>query len=92
MSIAGDSSPKNTPSEVYINGINLSGLWFKKPRKAKWDANLKSYWESSGNFDAQGLGMLVHPYHITFAGTKDEAIIWTEGVLATMKMLSEWTK
>lgn len=77
--------------EVWINGINLSGLWFKKPVKAYWEDALGCWYDASGNFNADNLGIEYKNSCVTFASySKKEAELWTQGVLATLKLIREW--
>jgi len=77
---------------LWANGINLSGLWFDKPRRMVREEDMKSWWDRSGNFEVilpgqhrKGWGL------ITFASeNKAEAEAWTLGVQVVMLKLKEW--
>jgi hypothetical protein len=81
----------------YGNSINLSGLYSKKPVRcdsvATYDNN--KYWDKDGDFcvDINKLGIEYKECIVTFSSENEKEVqIWTDGVLATMKMLKSWCK
>lgn len=80
--------------QVYVAGLNLSGLWSTKPLKAHRD--MGSWWVASGPLkdDAfvEKLGLHDRDGLITFASTsKRDVQLWIDGVLSSFKFLREWT-
>jgi len=81
----------------YGNSINLSGLYSKVPIKCDHvaDYDKTTYWDESGNFEVNSnkLGTTKTDDCITFSSeNENDVILWTEGVLATMKLLKRWCK
>lgn len=79
----------STPEKVWINGVNLSGIWFKAPRRATWSPQSKSWWDAEGNFSVQRLGEDgINPRAVTYASeSKIEAEAWTLGAWAVANRL-----
>lgn len=80
--------------QVYVAGLNLSGLWSTEPLKAHRE--MGAWWVSSGplknNAFAEKLGLHDPGGIITFASTsKPEVQSWIDGVLSSFKFLREWT-
>ena len=84
-----DPPMKNPPKEIWGNGVNLNGLWWKTPRKFYWDKEFNSWWDEvglSGDFNILILGLNSPSKYnefgiITFASkSKKEVEIWTLGV------------
>lgn len=75
------------PKYIWINGVNLNGLWFSEPKRARYDKSLDD-WYYRGNFNAQP-GITEKDYCITFGSeNKDDAQAFTAGALAMSKLLS----
>jgi hypothetical protein len=81
----------------YGNSLNLSGLYSKKTvgcdRVTTYDNNL--YWDKDGNFcvDTRKLGVEYKDCVVNFTSENEQEVkVWTEGVLATMKMLKNWCR
>lgn len=92
------STNKAVESEqVYVAGLNLSGLWSTKPLKARrYIDDEGSWWVSHGPLKddafAEKLGLHDRDGFITFASTsKREVQTWIDGVLSSFKILREWT-
>ena len=86
---------KDRPKVIWGNGVNLSGLWWDRPRRfvLKKDCGVGAvYWDSSGDFDLWG--PFEHRDHIgiiTFGSvSKAEAEAWTKGARAVMDQLKRW--
>jgi hypothetical protein len=80
--------------QVYVAGLNLSGLWSTKPLKTHRE--MGSWWVSSGplkdNAFAEKLGLDDRNGIITFASTsKRDVQSWIDGVLSSFKFLRNWT-
>ena len=78
------------PEKLWGNGINLSGLWWDKPKRLRWRGG--SWWDHSGDFDVEQAGQSRKEWGIiTFASqSKAEAEAWTLGVKAVQARLREW--
>jgi len=77
---------------IYANAVNLSGLWSPWPIRLKWNGELESYWDDSGDFDVDELGEKDQGGIITFASTSVEEVKqWTNGAKAVMKLIKEWS-
>lgn len=77
---------------VYAAGLNLSGLWSKKPIKVYYDADLRCWYDASENLSVERMG-----YHQpfswlkTYASTsKADVQTWIDGVSAAFCMLKNW--
>jgi hypothetical protein len=83
-----------TNDTYYGNAINLSGLWSKTPIKCTIGIDNEA-WDEEGNFNInpKKLGTEIRDGIIKFTSKdKNEVQIWTDGVLATMKMLNRWSR
>lgn len=82
---------------LYVNGINLVGLYSKTPIKcspSKKYSSLTDYYDNSGNFsvDPNNLDINIDG-RISFASENEHDIVmWTKGALAVLTMLSRWSK
>ncbi len=85
---------KKIPKKIYGNGINLSGLYSKKPMLLTYNCILKDeWWAKDGNFSVSGLGLIVEGGRITFASKKRKDVLcWIAGVLSTMTLLKRWSQ
>jgi hypothetical protein len=82
----------STPEKVWMNGINLAGLWSPRPLRGTYEANLREwYWR--GNLSVSRLGLDVRQSGITtFASeSKREVEIFTLGAWAVMRELQRWS-
>ncbi len=85
-------------SKIYYgNSINLSGLYCKEPIKCDRICTYKDniYWDRIGDFsiDSNKLGLYYGDGIITFSSENEQEVrLWTEGVIATMKMMRSWCK
>lgn len=83
--------------QVYVAGLNLSGLWSTKPLKARREFDDRGFWWVShgplkDNAFAEKLGLDDRNGIITFASTsKRDVQSWIDGVLSSFKFLREWT-
>ena len=78
---------------IYSNAINLGGLISKNPMKLKWDTTLNSYYDESGDYSVENLGLIEKSGIIIFSSeNKKEVELWTNGIEATFQMLRNWLK
>lgn len=81
----------NQCKPTWFNGLNLSGLWFRKPKRGYWDKNLHEWYDKSGDFSAEVLGLDMQHGHATFASeSKKEVELWTLGIQTAMAFLRRW--
>lgn len=86
---------KEKPKYVYIAGINLGGLWSKKPLKAKLHNEFETdVWWYRGNLSVKKLGLDKKLYGLTtFASTSEKEVqIWIDGVLSVFGQLNKWIR
>lgn len=92
---------KKLPTYIWIAGINLSGLWHKIPIKAVYNSSLHQWYDCSGDFGVNKLGLDSNRRDgygellpiITFASTSESEVqIWIDGVLSSFKLLNMWIK
>jgi hypothetical protein len=76
---------------VYGAAINLVGIW--GPKNMIWDNECEQYYDSSGNFSIDKLG-LNEKYGITeFSSTnKKEVELWIGGAKAAFKRINIFTR
>lgn len=85
------------PKYVYIAGINLSGLWSKKPLKAKLYPDLNSWYSCEkgwgyNDVGAEKLGLHKRGGLTTFASvSKQEVQIWLDGATTVLSHLRDWS-
>lgn len=61
--------------------------------RLRWHADLKEWYDSSGNFSVAKLGIREDDGRTTCASpNKSDVKNWTRGVLATMRMLRVWLR
>lgn len=53
--------------DIWFTGLNLNGLWNKKAIRGFWDEELKSWYDSTGNFDCWKPGLQIKKHIIVFA-------------------------
>lgn len=53
--------------DVWFTGLNLNGLWSKKPIKGIWDWSLRSWYDPNGNFNCDKIGLDIDQQIIIFA-------------------------
>lgn len=79
--------------EVYYgNMINLSGLYSDKPIKCAKQGS-SSYWDEEGDFDINPnkLGIEIRDGYIKFTSSNEKEVqLWTDGVIASMKIMKKW--
>lgn len=81
---------------LWANSMNLVGLYNDKPiRLTKEDSELMDYswWDEEGEYDCPGPGFHEdHNYQVIQYASHDrqKVVAWTQGVLATMKMMRKW--
>lgn len=81
----------STPNIVYFAGLNLSGLWNRKPLKAKWNPEFEEWWGS--DCSVRKLGLDDRGGFITFSSiNKTEVQIWINGVLSSFRFLKNWIR
>lgn len=42
---------------IWMIGINLNGMWNNKPIEAKWNSEFRCWYDKSGNFDVDTIGL-----------------------------------
>ena len=78
---------------LWASGINLAGLYSKKPLRCVKSKSDDDYWDLSGNFNVCGPGEFNGDGHIEFASSsKDKTAAWISGVMSAMKMLKNWSR
>lgn len=79
--------------KLYANAVNLGGLYSSVPIPVYFNEELASYWAEDGDFEVKKIGTLVEDGIVTFASDRpSEAVAWTLGAKAVMKMLRKWSE
>jgi len=80
------------PKVVWVNMVNLAGLYSPRPIKCSYKADLKSWWSADGNVEAKRLGLERKDNCVIFVSkTKQDAVLWTKGAAAVMYLLHSWS-
>jgi len=84
---------KKYEKSLWANAVNLSGVWFKRPRKVYFNELLKMYFDKTGDFEIAGPGFRIKDNFISFASeSKEEVATWTKGCRAAMTLLHYWVE
>jgi len=76
---------------IYGAAINLVGIW--GPKKMVWHNRCKQYYDNSGNFSIDKLGLNEKDGITEFSSTnKKEVELWVEGAKAAFKRINILTK
>ena len=80
------------PKTIYANRINLSGLYSSKPLPCRWVPEDKVWWAHDRDLCVEKLGIEEVSYCLTFSSaSKADVQNWTNGALAVMAALKDWT-
>lgn len=89
---------ENGQDVVWGNCINLSGLYSTKPIKCikdnefEHDIDRTIYWDKSGTFDIEVVGLDKKKGCIKFSSfDKKETEVWTDGAKSILFMLNNWS-
>lgn len=81
---------KTKEEYLWANGLNAFGLLSKEPILVKYDPELDSYWDESGNFEVNDVGKDKRENYITVASPDyDDVYYWTHGVRAAHEVLGD---
>jgi len=85
---------KKKPKKLYVNMVNLGGLYSLKPVELTYDTDTKCWWDRTGNFDSKGPGTKTEPGHYIKFTSKSRLEVerWTAGAAAVMAILAHWAK
>lgn len=84
---------KKKPKIAYGNSVNLSGLYSSHSVKLTYNPELDSWWDKSGNYNADFLGLEVRDGIVVFSSVnKRDVDLWTMGAKAVMDKLRRWSE
>lgn len=58
----------------WMMGVNLNGLWDNKPKKGIWNKHLNCWYDKSGNFNVNKIGLEIEDCIVRFASYNEKDI------------------
>ena len=72
---------KQKPTIIWAAAINLSGPWAYEPIRMKYDPELKSWYDKSGNLSVSKIGLHYQNNITTFSSENERDVgLWLSGV------------
>jgi len=78
---------------IYVNRVNLCGLYHHKPIRCVLDDENDFYYSSEFDFIVDEVGEVFSDGRVDFASVnRSDVEHWTNGVKAAMGMLNKWSR
>jgi hypothetical protein len=81
--------------DCWMIGINLNGLWDNKPIKGTWLGDLNSWYDESGNFNVDKIGLDERDGYLMFSSyNKKDVELFLLGAKSISKQIKNviWTE
>jgi len=81
--------------DIWMIGINLNGLWDDKPIKGKWNPDLLCWYDKSGDFGVDTVGLDERDGYLMFSSyNKKEVELFILGAKSISKQIKNiiWTE